>query len=79
MVNKSVHQIPVVHHLPGVGKNFQDHYGFTGLLAEIPDEGIPDLHSVEGLHQWLVNQTGICFSVLSDLKRTLAVAKTRNP
>ncbi|XP_022648744.1 uncharacterized protein LOC111245118 isoform X1 [Varroa destructor] len=52
------HQIPVVHHLPGVGKNFQDHYGFTGLLAEIPDEGIPDLHSVEGLHQWLVNQTG---------------------
>ncbi|OQR76716.1 glucose dehydrogenase-like [Tropilaelaps mercedesae] len=52
------HKVPVVHHLPGVGQNLQDHYGYLGIVAEIPDDGIPDLKDIDSLHQWLLEQTG---------------------
>ncbi|XP_003747293.1 uncharacterized protein LOC100899481 [Galendromus occidentalis] len=51
-------KIPLRSHLPGVGKNLQDHFGHVGILAKIPDDDVPDFDDVRGLKQWLFDQTG---------------------
>lgn len=54
----NISQIPLVHELPGVGQNFQDHVGFLGLLTEVPEDAVVDINNAEALHQWLIGNSG---------------------
>lgn len=78
-------KIPVLHHLPGVGKNLQDHVAMGGATYLIDSRGgdgpmgsafvLPRLLTINSLRTFIRNHTGPLYALPTT--EAMAFVKTR--